>query len=336
MKAMQYERPADPAAAVAAVRKSPEAVYLAGGTNLVDHLKLGVAAPTVLVDISRLELDEVEETVDGGLRVGTNVRNSDLAAHPLVRSRYPMLTRALVSGASPQLRNSATTGGNLLQRTRCPYFRDVTTACNKREPGTGCPARDGYSRYHAILGASDACVATHPSDMAVALLALDAEVLVHGDTGTRRIALEDFYRLPGDDPGRDTVLERHELVVGVEIPPPRSTASTYRKVRDRASYAFALVSVAADLTVAGDAVTDCRIALGGVAHRPWRAHRAEAALLGKTPSRANFLAAADAELAEAHPLDGNAYKVPLLRRTLVAVLEDLHSRITRGEEGAQS
>lgn len=336
MRPLRYERPADSAAAVAAVRETPGAVFLAGGTNLVDHLKLGVAAPDVLVDVSHLPLDRVEESAGGGLRVGANVRNSDLAAHPAVRARYPMLARALLSGASPQLRNTATTGGNLLQRTRCPYFRDTTTPCNKREPGSGCPARDGYSRYHAIFGASDLCVATHPSDMAVALLALDAEVLVLGSDGEREVPVEDFYRLPGDEPERDTVLDRHDLIVGVRIPAPRTTVSTYRKVRDRASYAFALVSVAAEIIVVDGAITGCRIALGGVAHRPWRAHSAESVLLGQPPTSDVFTAAADAELAEAHTLDGNAYKVPLLRRTLVAVLGDLHDRIARGETGERA
>jgi len=331
MRSLRYERPADPAAAVAVVRDTPGAVFLAGGTNLVDHLKLGVATPELLVDVSHLPLDTVEETADGGIRVGANVRNSDLAAHPFVRSNYPMLSRALLAGASPQLRNAATTGGNLLQRTRCSYFRDVTTACNKREPGTGCSALGGYTRYHAVLGASDHCVATHPSDMAVALLALDAEVLVLGPDGERAVAVEDFYRLPDDSPERDTVLERDDLVVGVRIPAPQTSLSTYRKVRDRASYAFALVSVAAEMTVADEAITGCRIAFGGVAHRPWRAHRAEAALLGQRPTAEIFAAAADAELADAQPLDGNAYKIPLLRRTVVATLRELDERRERGE-----
>ncbi|UYP17671.1 xanthine dehydrogenase family protein subunit M [Rhodococcus sp. Z13] len=330
MRALRYERPADPQAAVALVHDTAGAVFLAGGTNLVDHLKIGVADPDVLVDISHLPLDTVEETTEGGLVVGANVRNSDLAAHPLVRRRYPMLARALLSGASPQLRNAATTGGNLLQRTRCPYFRDTSTPCNKREPGSGCSALGGYTRYHAILGASDHCVATHPSDMAVAMLALDAEVLVLGPDGERAIAVEDFHRLPGDEPDRDTVLARDDLVIGVRIPPPRTALSTYRKVRDRASYAFALVSVAAETTIADGTVTDCRLAFGGVAHRPWRAHRAEAVLLGRPPGDDVFAEAADAELAEARPLDGNAYKIPLLRRTVVAVLRELHERAERG------
>ena len=331
MSSLRYERPADPAAAVAVVHETPGAVFLAGGTNLVDHLKLGVATPDLLVDVSHLPLDTVEEAADGGIRVGANVRNSDLAAHPFVRRNYPVLSRALLAGASPQLRNTATTGGNLLQRTRCSYFRDVSTPCNKREPGSGCSAIGGYTRYHAILGASERCVATHPSDMAVALLALDAEVLVLGPDGERAIAVEDFYRLPGDTPERDTVLERDDLIVGVRIPAAQSSLSTYRKVRDRASYAFALVSVAAEMTVADGTITGCRIAFGGVAHRPWRAHRAEEALLGHQPSDEVFATAAEAELADASPLDGNAYKIPLLRRTVVATLRELDERRERGE-----
>ncbi|MBM7460226.1 FAD binding domain-containing protein [Rhodococcus coprophilus] len=330
MKPLRYERPTDTASAVALVHDNPEAVFLAAGTNLVDHLKLGVATPDMLVDISHLPLDTVVHTADGGLRVGANVRNSALAVHPDVRRNYPMLTRALLAGASPQLRNAATTGGNLLQRTRCVYFRDVSTPCNKREPGSGCSALGGYTRYHAVLGASEECVATHPSDMAVALLALDAEVLVAGPDGERTVALEEFYRLPGDRPDLDTTLERDELVVGVHLPPPQTSLSTYRKVRDRASYAFALVSVAAELTISGGTVTGCRIAFGGVAHRPWRAHRTEAALLGQRPDDDLFARAADAELVEADALEGNAFKIPLLRRTVAGVLRDLAGRHDEG------
>ncbi|QCQ93645.1 FAD binding domain-containing protein [Rhodococcus sp. SGAir0479] len=320
----RYERAADVAAAVTLLQRNPGAKLLAGGTNLVDLLKLGVASPHLLVDISRLPLDTVEETEAGGLRIGTNVRNSDLAAHPVVRQRYPMLARALLSAASPQLRNLATTGGNLLQRTRCVYFQDVTTACNKRDPGTGCSAIGGFTRHHAIFGASDACAATHPSDMAVALAALDAQVLVTGPGGTRRIPMPGFHRLPGREPDRDTVLAPDELIVAVELPPARAgAASTYRKVRERASYAFALVSVAAELVVHDGTVTQARIALGGVAHAPWRAAAAEAVLRGRRPEMAVFGEAADAELASARPFADNAFKVPLVRRTVVAVLRDL-------------
>lgn len=317
--------------AVTAVSNRSDAAFLAGGTNLVDHMKLGIAGPQLLVDVSRLPHTEIEELPDAGLRIGAQVRNSDLAAHPLVRTRYPALSRALLAGASAQLRNLATTGGNLLQRTRCPYFQDVTTPCNKREPGTGCSAIGGYVRYHAILGASEHCVATHPSDMAVALTMLDARVVVEDLGGEKRIPLTDFYRLPGDRPESDTVLTHGQLITAVELPPPLpGTRSTYRKVRDRASYAFALVSVAAELVFIDDAeIASARIALGGVAHKPWRARRAEAVLLGATPSGETFARAAQAELARAQPLEGNEFKVVLTRRTLVAVLRTLTEQAQR-------
>jgi xanthine dehydrogenase YagS FAD-binding subunit len=256
------------------------------------------------------------------------VRNSDLAAHPLVRTRYPMLSRALLSGASGQLRNLATTGGNLLQRTRCVYFQDVTTPCNKREPGTGCSAIGGYLRYHAILGASPQCVAVHPSDMAVAMAALDATVVVEDINGEKRIPVTDFYRLPGDAPDRDTVLSHGQLITAVELPPRSLGAQDcYRKVRDRASYAFALVSVAAELVFDGHHIGSARIALGGVAHRPWRARRAEHALQGAEPTAENFADAAQAELVQANPLPDNAFKVELARRTLVATLRTITERV---------
>jgi len=325
MRPFAYERATDVAGAVAFLADHPGARPIAGGTNLVDHMKLGVADPPALVDISHLDLDRISENPDGSLRLGATARNADTAAHPLVRRHHPMLARALLSGASPQLRNLATNGGNLLQRTRCVYFQDVTTPCNKREPGTGCSALGGHTRQHAILGASDDCVATHPSDMAVALAALDARVVVHGTDGERRLDLRALYRLPGAHPDRDTVLEPTDVIVAIEVPAPRpGSASTYRKVRDRASYAFALVSVAAEVsTDDGEAIRDARIAFGGVAHTPWRAERAEAVLRGNRPSAELFAAAADAELADARPLDGNAFKIPLLRRTLASVLRDL-------------
>ena len=319
-----YERATDVASAVATVTADPRAAFLAGGTNLVDHMKLGVAGPHLLVDVSRLPLDGVEALPDGGLRIGAAVRNSDLAAHDVVRARYPMLSRALLSGASGQLRNLATTAGNLLQRTRCVYFQDVTTPCNKREPGTGCSALGGYVRYHAILGASEHCVAVHPSDMAVAMTALDAVVLVRDTDGERRIPLREFYRLPGDRPDRDTVLRHGDLVTAVELPqPPAGNRSAYRKVRDRASFAFAVVSVAAELTIEDASITSARVALGGVAHRPWRATRAEEVLLGSPPTEDAFTAAAESELAAAQPLPGNEFKVVLTRRVLVSVLRSL-------------
>ena len=324
MRPLTYERATDPAAAVAAVAGNPDAAFLAGGTNLVDHLKLGVATPGLLVDVSRLPLDAVEARDEGGLRIGANVRNSDLAAHPVVRRSFPVLSQALLAGASGPLRNAATTGGNLLQRTRCVYFQDVTTPCNKREPGTGCSARDGFSRNLAILGASESCVATHPSDLAVALAVLDATVVVLGPDGERRVPYTDLHRLPGDTPQRDTTLEHGELIVAVEVPASTLVSrSAYRKVRDWASYAFALVSVAAALDVAGGEIRDVRIALGGVAHRPWRATVAEDTLRGGPATEEAFRAAAEAELEQATPLHDNAFKVPLARNTITATLRGL-------------
>ncbi|PRC44489.1 molybdopterin dehydrogenase, partial [Mycobacterium sp. ITM-2017-0098] len=296
MKPFEYHLATSPADAVATLAEHPGASYLAGGTNLVDHMKLGVAEPDLLVDVSRLELTDVTSTEGGGVSVGANVRNSDLAAHPLIRSHYPMLSRALLSGASGQLRNAATTAGNLLQRTRCVYFQDVTTPCNKRDPGSGCSALGGYVRYHAILGASPHCVAVHPSDMAVAMSALDAQVVVMGTEGERRIPAAEFHRLPGEEPERDTVLGHGELITAVELPaPPAFAVSDYRKVRDRASYAFALVSVAAELTFNDAAIATARLSLGGVAHTPWRARRAEQILIGAPATDDTFAAAADAE-----------------------------------------
>ncbi len=324
MMPFAYERAADPAAAVAAVTGRPGAAFLGGGTNLVDHMKLGIATPDRLVDVSRLPFDRVEALPGGGVRIGAGVRNSDLATHPLIRSRYPVLAQALLAGASAQLRNLATTGGNLLQRTRCVYFQDLTTPCNKRRPGSGCAAIGGFTRYHAILGASEHCVATHPSDMAVAMAALDAVVVVLGEKGERRIPLTDFHRLPGEMPDRDTVLEHGELITAVELPAlPFAARSAYRKVRERASYAFALVSVAAALDLADGAIREARLALGGVAHNPWRAVRAEAALRGAPATVESYRRAADAELAPAKPLAGNAFKLPMARNTVIAVLRDL-------------
>ncbi len=322
-----YQRAADGASAVATVTRRPGAAFLGGGTNLVDHMKLGVADPDLLVDVTRLPYDAIEQLPGGGVRIGATVRNSDLAADPLIRSRYPVLSEALLAGASGQLRNLATTGGNLLQRTRCVYFQDVTTPCNKRQPGAGCSAIDGWTRNHAILGASEHCVATHPSDMAVAMAALDAAVVVLGADGERSIPLVDFHRLPGDEPQRDTVLEHGELITAVDVPALGfAVRSAYRKVRDRASYAFALVSVAAALDIDGGVVRDGRVALGGVAHKPWRATRAEERLRGAPADDATFAAAADAELAQARPLRDNGFKVVMARNTLVAVLRDLAAR----------
>jgi xanthine dehydrogenase YagS FAD-binding subunit len=324
MKAFRYERPTDVSEAVAIVAGTPQAAFLAAGTNLVDLMKLEVATPDLLVDIRRLTSDRIEELPDGGVRIGAAVPNSDLAANRTIRRRYTVLSEALLSGASGQLRNLATVGGNLLQRTRCVYFQDVTTPCNKREPGSGCSARDGHHRDLAILGASGACVATHPSDMAVAMAALDAVVRTQGPGGERTIPLTELHRLPGDEPDRDTVLEHGELITSVDLPPLALAAnSRYRKVRDRASYAFALVSVAAALEVAGGTVRDVRLALGGVAHRPWRARTAEQALRGAPADEATFRTAAEAELADARPLRDNAFKVSLARNTIVRMLMDL-------------
>lgn len=319
-----YTKAEDIAGAVALVSGSDRAEFLGGGTNLVDHMKLGIAEPELLVDVTTLPFDRVEALPDGGVRIGAGVRNSDLAADPLIRDRYPVLSQALLSGASGQLRNLATTGGNLLQRTRCVYFQDITTPCNKRQPGEGCSALEGYTRYHAVLGASPHCVAVHPSDLAVALAALDAVVWVQGPERERTVPAAELHRLPGEHPERDTVLEHGELITAVDVPElPLTARSSYRKVRDRASYAFALVSVAAALDVADGVVRDVRIAFGGLAHKPWRATLAEQGLRGRDATEAEFRAVAEAELADAQPLRDNGFKIPLARNTLVAVLRDL-------------
>ncbi|MGW6026122.1 FAD binding domain-containing protein [Streptomyces sp. NPDC055099] len=324
MKPFRYVRAYSVEEATAAHAGRPGSRYLGGGTNLVDLMKLGVERPGTLIDVSRLPLDAVEELPDGSVRAGGTVRNSDLAAHPLVRERYPVLSQALLAGASGQLRNVATTGGNLLQRTRCPYFQDLGKPCNKREPGTGCGARDGVHRDHAILGHSPQCIATHPSDMAVALAALDAQVELHGVRGRRTLPVAEFHRLPGGRPEQDTEIAPGELITGVLL--PRATAglpSAYRKARDRASYAFALASVAVVLDVEDSVVREARIAFGGLAHRPWRARRAEEELRGGAPSDQAFWAAMDAELAAAEPLHDNAFKVRLARNLACDVLRHL-------------
>lgn len=327
MREFEYVLAASPQQAVDTVAADPEARFLAGGTNLVDHLKLRVATPRVLVDVSRLPLDRVESYDDEhgrGVRIGTNVRNSDLAAHPLIRERFPGVARALLAGASGQIRNQATTGGNLLQRTRCVYFQDVTTACNKRDPSSGCSALGGYDRQGAILGASPECIATHPSDLAVSLTALDATAVVLGPGGERRIPVAELHRLPGDRPDQDTVLEHGELILSIELPAQAvSTASTYRKARERASYAFALASVAAGVVLEDGVVRDVRIAWGGVAHKPWRATRAEEALVGRRLDDAAVRAAADLELAGARTDTDAAFKVSLVRNLTVQTLTSL-------------
>ncbi|MFD8533217.1 FAD binding domain-containing protein [Streptosporangium canum] len=324
MRPFAYRRATDARAAVAALSEQPNAMYLGGGTNLVDLMRLGVIAPEALVDVTRVASDTVEETAGGGLLIGAGVRNSDLAAHPVVRRRYPMLAQAVLSGASGQIRNMATVGGNLLQRTRCSYFQDVSKPCNKRQPGSGCPAVEGDHRNLAIIGHSAACVATHPSDMAVALAALGTSVHVEGRHGARQVTMPGLHRLPDGEPDRDTVLDPGDLITAVELPAlPFAVRSRYRKVRDRASFAFAVVSVAAALDVAGGVVRDCRIAFGGLAHVPWRAELAEEALRGSPATEAEFARAADAELARARPLPENGFKVPLTRNVLVRTLTEL-------------
>ncbi|MFY1615630.1 FAD binding domain-containing protein [Micromonospora sp. WMMD736] len=324
MRPFRYHRPTDVADAVAVLAAEPQAAYLAGGTNLVDLMKLGVQRPDVLVDVNRLPLGAVEELPDGGLRIGATVRNSDLAAHPTVRRDYPVLTRALLAAASGQLRNMATTGGNLLQRTRCPYFQDTGKACNKRDPGSGCAARHGENRDLAVLDWSEQCVATHPSDLAVALAALDAVVEVHDADGVRDVPMVDLHRSPGAHPERETTLARGALITAVRLPAlPAARRSTYLKARDRASFAFAAGSVAAVLDLDGGVVRDVRLAYGALAHRPWRAYRAEQELRGQPFSPDLAARAADAELAEARPLRDNGFKLPLTRSITVRVLSEL-------------
>ncbi|MFI7125708.1 FAD binding domain-containing protein [Nonomuraea sp. NPDC050153] len=322
MRPFAYVKPLDVAEALEAA--GPAAKFLGGGTNLVDLMREGIERPEKVVDLTGLPLDEVDELPGGGLRIGALVRNSALAADRRVRARYPVLSQAVLAGASPQLRNMATVGGNLLQRTRCPYFYDQAHACNKREPGSGCDALGGFTRGHAVLGVSGSCIATHPSDMCVALAALDATVEVRSVRGTRRIPLGDFHLLPGDTPQVETALAGDELVTAVELPPaPVAANSRYRKVRDRASYAFALVSVAAALEVRDGTVTAARLALGGVATKPWRAHEAERVLVGGPATEEAFGRAAEAELAPATVQPGNAFKVELARTTIVATLREL-------------
>ncbi|MFF8916452.1 FAD binding domain-containing protein [Streptomyces sp. NPDC015032] len=330
MKEFAYERAFDVAGAVALLGAAPDARLLGGGTNLVDLMKAGVERPTLLIDVRRLPLDAVEVTDDDGLRIGATVTNSDLAAHPEVRRRYPALAQAVLSGASGQLRNMATVGGNLLQRTRCGYFTDVSKPCNKRVPGSGCPARTGEHHNHAILGASEHCVATHPSDMAVALAAFDAVVSYETADGPGELPIDELCLPVGDTPHVETALPPGALVTGITLPPaPLAARSRYRKVRERASYAFAIGSVAAALDVRDGSVRDVRLAFGAVASRPWRARAAERALVGG-PARAEaFTAATDTELAAARTLPGNAYKVTLMRNLAVAVLSELAEEAAR-------
>jgi xanthine dehydrogenase YagS FAD-binding subunit len=322
MKAFTYERADTPAAAAAAAAR-PGARMIAGGTNLLDLMKLQVETPVHLVDINRLGLDRIEPGESGGLRIGAMVRNSDLAADARVRRDYAVLSRALLAGASGQLRNKATTGGNLLQRTRCYYFYDTARPCNKRQPGSGCSALQGYNRIHAVLGASDQCIATHPSDMAVAMRLLDAQVETVMPSGTRRvIPIADFHRLPGNTPHVETNLQPGEMITGVTLPPPLPGRHVYRKVRDRASYAFALVSVAAIVDASGGRIRSARMAFGGLAHKPWRVEAAEARLAGTVLDEGTVNAAADTVLAGARGFGHNDFKLPLLRRTLQATINE--------------
>jgi len=333
MNYFEYSRATDVADAVRQMAADPEARFIAGGTNLLDLMKENVARPSRLIDISRLPLRDVEETKDGGLRIGALVPNSDLAWHPQIESRYPLLASAILAGASPQLRNMASTGGNLLQRTRCVYFYDTTTPCNKRDPGSGCAAIHGVNRMHAILGASEHCIATHPSDMCVALAALDARVHVAGGAGERTIPFEYFHRLPGDTPDLDANIRADEIITAVELPPNGFVHNyTYLKIRDRLSYAFALVSVAAALDLEDGNIAEARLALGGVAHKPWRDREAEDALKGRRPTEQNFARAAEVLLGGAHGYGHNDFKIDLARRAIVRAL----GQAARGTPQSQS
>lgn len=325
MTPFDYARAEGAAAAVKQVAGARQAAFLAGGTGLIDLMKLHVETPELLVDVTRVPLDQIEALDGGGVRIGANARNSDLAHHETVRKSYPALSEALLSGASPQLRNMATVGGNLMQRTRCPYFRDGFSPCNKRKPGSGCAARDGYNRSHAVLGTSDHCIAAHPSDMCVALAIFDAVVKTRAPKdpeAVRAIPFSDFHLAPGDTPARETVLEHGELIVAVELPAaPWAAKSHYLKVRDRASYEFALASAAVALETAGGVIKTARIALGGVATKPWRATEAEQGLIGQKPGAGAFATAAEAATKGAAPRQFNGFKVALVRRAIVRALE---------------
>jgi len=320
MKTFTYARAADRADAIA---QATDATYIAGGTNLLDLMKLEVMAPDKLVDINRLDLAEISANDDGGLRIGVLVTNSDCAADKRVRQDYPVLSRAILAGASGQLRNKATTGGNLCQRTRCYYFYDTAMPCNKREPGSGCHAMEGFNRIHAILGARDACIATYPGDMAVAMTALDAQIEIESTDGeTKLVPIQEFHVLPGDQPEKDNILTAGDLITAVILPPPVEGKQIYRKVRDRASYAFALCSVAAVVEMDGETIASAALAFGGLAHKPWRDQDVEALLVGEKPSADLFGKAADKLLAEAKGYGSNDFKIPLTRRVLMSVLKE--------------
>jgi xanthine dehydrogenase YagS FAD-binding subunit len=324
MKPFEYTRAKSVEDAIRINASNPDARFLAGGSNLVDLMKYGVEGPTQLIDVSHLPLSRIEEMKGGGLRIGALVKNSDLAAHPRVVRDYPVLSQAILNGASPQLRNMATTAGNLLQRTRCYYFYDTAFPCNKREPGSGCPAIAGYNRIHAILGQSPSCIAVFPSDMSVAMALLDAVVNVQGPKGSRAIPIHDFHRLPGDTPNIDTNLARDEMIISVDLPVvPVAVKSGYVKVRDRNSYAFALVSIAAALSVEGGNVKEARIAMGGVAHKPWRAFEAEKNLVGQPANTDSYRKAAEVALQGAQGYEHNSFKIELAKRAIVRELSDL-------------
>jgi xanthine dehydrogenase YagS FAD-binding subunit len=333
MNNFSYARASDVGDAVRQIAADPKAKFIAGGTNLIDLMKENVACPSRLIDITHLPLREIEETRDGGLRIGALVPNSDLAYHPLIATRYPLLASAILAGASQQLRNMASTGGNLLQRTRCLYFYDTTTPCNKRDPGSGCSAIGGINRMHAILGASEHCIATHPSDMCVALAALEARVLAAGTGGERSISFADFHRLPGDSPQLDSNLRADEIVTAIELPPKGFAKNhTYLKIRDRLSYAFALVSVAVGLEIEDGTIKEARLALGGVAHKPWRDCEVEVRLAGRPASQENFMHAAITLLRNARGFGHNDFKIELARRSIVRAL----AQAARGTSQSQS
>ncbi len=332
MRRFEYLRVASINQAIERLSDEPGAKLLAGGTNLVDLMKYDVATPTTIIDINDLPLREISETSDGGLRIGALATNSDVAFHPVVENRYPLLASAILAGASAQLRNVATVAGNLLQRTRCSYFYDVMTPCNKRAPGTGCPARNGLNRNHAILGASQDCVATHPSDMCVALAAIGTMIIVQGPNGARSISLADFHRLPGDTPEQDTTLQNNEIILGIELTPaPEFQRYSYLKIRDRLSYAFALVSAAALLTIDDGVISTAHVALGGVARKPWRDTAAEVVLVGRPASRGNFDQFASMLLLRSDALSENGFKIELARRTVVRALEQAASRTPQSQ-----
>lgn len=333
MNSFGYTRATDVADAVHKIAADPAAKFIAGGTNIIDLMKENVTRPSRLIDITHLPLKAIDEAADGGLRIGALVANSDLAYHPRIESQYPLLSSAILAGASQQLRNMASTGGNLLQRTRCFYFYDTSTPCNKREPGSGCSAIDGINRMHAILGTSDQCIATHPSDMCVALVALDARVLATGSGGQRSIAFDEFHRLPGDTPQIDSNLQADEIITAIKLPRKGFAENyTYLKIRDRLSYAFALVSVAVGLDMEGDTIKEARLALGGVAHKPWRDRDAEAQLNGAEAKRENFLRAAETILRGAHGFGHNDFKIELARRAILRAL----SQAARGTPQSQA